>query len=359
MGRAILVSVGLALGVACQIPSTLGLVCKTDAHCDSGQSCIDDVCTVGSPAADTGSDTTGTVPDPTTSSSGDGSSTAAVDPDGTSSGSSTGVLAETGSSSTGLACGVESCRDLDLLVLLDNSDSMFQWIVPLANSLPGIISLVSEEVEKVCTYRLALASGNEMPEDNPKNCQFPGALLHRPKKCGGGDGVRPWWDETDGTPAQVLDQLRCLIIDQGTGGSSMEFMLDSLLGTLDPANNEAGGCNEEFRRPDANLVILYISDEDDPTPLDEIDTYAENFQMFVDPNLVGFVSVVADDAKECPWEPEPDNDDGMGAEVPSRLNGFLALSGIPFDQRSAVDICEDNLYDFDQAFDVFEATCGR
>ena len=45
--------------------------------------------------------------------------------------------------------------------------------------------------------------------------------------------------------------------------------------------------------------------------------------------------------------------------VPPVINGFLALTTIPFEQRSTLDICEMQQYDFDAAFDVLEATCGR
>lgn len=363
MGRPILgvtIAIGVGLTLACQIPSTLGLPCRTHEHCDAGQSCVAEVCQPGAPMMP---GTTGQLPDPTTGAV-DQTTTGAVDStgtpgDSTSSGSTSMPVMDTTSSSTGVACGVDACTDLDILVVLDNSDSMVQWLVPLANSIPSLIGLISEELNKACTFRIGLTTSNELPPDNPKACMFPGALLHRPERCGGGDGVLPWWSQDNGTPGEVLDELRCLIIDQGTGGSPDEHMLDAMLGALDPANNANEACNASFRRPDANLLILYISDENDPTPQDEQDTVAETFQSWVDPNLVAFIAVVADDARECPWEPADTGDDGMGAEVPSALNGFLALSDIPFDQRAIVDICEDGTYAFERAFDVFETTCDR
>ena len=155
----------------------------------------------------------------------------------------------------------------------------------------------------------------------------------------------------------LLDELRCLIIDQGTDGSQDEMMLAALLGALDPVNND-GDCNLGFRRPEATLFVLYITDENDPTPMGEIDDLANDFQQWEDPENVAFVGVVADDALECPWSPDGNESDGEGAEVPTALNGFLALAGIPFDQQAFVDICEDTAYLFERPFGVLATTCG-
>ena len=75
---------------------------------------------------------------------------------------------------------------------------------------------------------------------------------------------------------------------------------------------------------------------------------------------VAFVSVVADDNRECPWDPAGTDSDGAGAMVPTGFNGFLALTGIPFDQLLTVNICErvTGLYDLDGALDLLFAACG-
>ncbi len=254
---------------------------------------------------------------------------------------------------------MESCVDLDVLLLLDTTDSMTQWLGPLAVSLPSLFSLFTEELNKVCSFHVGLATAEASPENNPEECRFPGALAPRPASCGGGDGVLPWLSDADGTPTEVFGDAQCSVLQLGTTGDDDERMLDALMGAIHPDNNAKGGCNEGFRRPGANLVVVYVSDEDDPTPIDKVDNLADDFIEIIDPQLVAFISVVGDPtntAPECQWE--PDGDEGSGSETPIALNGFLGLSQIPNDQQATVDICESEVYDFGTAFEVFRATCG-
>lgn len=302
-----------------------------------------------------------TMPPMPTSGPGDGSSSSSgtaattIEPATTSSSSSSET---TSSESTGAACGVESCTDLDVLLLVDTSDSMQQWLIPLANSLPSLFSLFAAELDKVCSFHVGLANADRMPANNTAECQFAGALIQRPEACG--DPTAPaYYSSDEVTPDQAFAALQCTVLDEGFGGDDDERMLESMLGALSPENSAAGACNDGFRRPDANLVIVYVSDEDDPTPTDEQDTVAETFNSYVDGDLVAFISVVGDPANQepaCQWS--PDGDEGTGAEIPSALSGFLALSGIPLAQQARVDICQTATYEFDDAFEVFTSVCG-
>ena len=368
MVRTFLKLSALTLLVGCPVPSTLGLPCTQNSHCDRGQICVDDICEEGTPE-DTAmtlppmtmpppmtDSMSGTTDDTTTSTT--GSSTSSTTDESTS--STTDDPAESSSTSTGQACGVDSCTDLDILLLVDSSDSMSQWLLPLGNSLPDLFALFEAELENVCSFHVGIANHDEMPEANPAECQIPGALIQRPESCNDRGLTTPYYSDEDGTPAEAFAELQCAFITAGFGGSDDERMLDSMLGALNPDNNAKGGCNEGFRRPDANLVIVYLSDEDDPTPLDEQDTVAELFQSYVDPSLVAFISVVADPTNtdpDCEWDPFA-GDEGEGAEVSSALSGFLALSGIPPNQQARVDICQTVSYEFDDAFNVFSAVCG-
>ena len=229
--------------------------------------------------------------------------------------------------------------------------------MPLGNSLADLFALFEQEFSGVCSYHVGLANAEQMPEGNSADCQFPGALIQRNPACA--DGDLPYYTNEDGTsPEDAFSALQCTLISQGFGGDEDERMLDSMLGALDPENSADGACNAGFRRPEANLAILYISDENDPTPSDEQDTAAERFLSYVDPDLVVFLAVVGDPsnpAPECQWV--PDGNEGTGAETPSALNGFLALSGIPLSQQARVDICESRAYEFDDAFQVFSSIC--
>ena len=351
-----MLAAGFTVGVlvGCKVPSTLGLPCEVDAHCDAPQVCRSGVCAAaeeptgtGLPGTDDDASTTGGASATTGTGGGESSS------DGT-----TVAISGGSSSDSGEECGVGSCTDLDVLVVLDNSPSMQQWLLPLAASLNDLTELIAEEIGPLCSYHVGLTTGDAMSASVPKRCQFPGALLHFPESCGVPPESPPWLGSENATLDDNIEIAKCSLLEVGTGGATDEMMLASLLGAVDPANSEEGGCNAGFRRPDANLLILFITDEDDPTPVDELDTLAEQFGMWVDGSRIAFIAVVADDPKECPWDPEGTDSDGEGAQLPTKLLGFLGLTAIPLAQQSQVDICEMLKYDFTDAFDVVETACG-
>ncbi len=365
MVRSVLSVAALLVLMGCPIPSTLGLPCETNAHCDEGEFCVEDTCMRAPPGDTMGTITGPPLPPPTATSgsTGDDTTSTTTDPSSATSSessSSSSGEAETSSSSTGPSCGVDSCTNLDILLLVDTSDSMSQWLAPLANSLPSLFALFDNELSSVCSFHVGVANADRLPESNTPECQFAGALTQRPSNCSSLEDAPAYYSsEVDGEAATAFDALQCTILSQGFNGSDDEFMLESLLGALNPENNAEGACNDGFRRPGANLVILYVSDENDPTPSDEQDTVAETFQSYLDPDLVAFISVVADptnEAPECVWDPNA-GDEGEGAETPSALNGFLALSGIPLTQQARVDICQMRAYEFADAFDVFTSIC--
>ena len=366
MVRSVLSLGALAALLACPIPNTLGLPCETNVHCDDAQLCVDGTCMRAPPGEATETMTGPPLPPTTTTAPTTGeesTSTSTTDPSATSSvesSSSTGD-AETSSSSTGPSCGVDSCTDLDILLLVDTSDSMTQWLVPLANSLPSLFSLFDDELSSVCSFHVGIANADRVPDSNTPECQYAGALIQRPSNCSAVEDAPAYYStEVDGEASAAFAAIQCTILTEGFSGSDDEYMLESLLGALNPENNAEGACNDGFRRPGANFVILYVGDEDDPTPMDELDTVAETFLEYVDPALVAFISVVADPANtapECVWDPNG-GDEGTGAETPSALNGFLALSNIPLLQQARVDICQMRTYEFARAFDVFTSICA-
>ncbi|MGH1342380.1 MAG: hypothetical protein ACRBN8_12550 [Nannocystales bacterium] len=365
MVRSVLGIATLVALAGCPIPSTLGLPCETNAHCDDGEFCVEETCMRAPPGETMGMMTGPPIPPTTTTSSttGDDSTSSTTDSSATSSvesSSSSTTEPVTSSGSTGPSCGVDSCTDLDILLLIDTSDSMSQWLAPLANSLPSLFALFDEELSSVCSFHVGIANADRVPEANTAECQYAGALIQRPSSCSNVEGAPAYYStEIDGEASTAFAALQCTILSEGFSGSDDEYMLESMLGALDPTNNAEGACNDGFRRPDANLVILYVSDEDDPTPMDEIDTVAETFLEYVDPNLVAFISVVADPtnvADECVWDPDA-GDEGTGAETPTGHNGFLALSEIPLLQQARVDICQMRAYEFSDAFEVFTSIC--
>ena len=351
------VALGIAVGASCKIPDTLGLPCETDAHCDGLQVCRQGICAL--PTDDTGSTTAApTTTDPSTtsgvvvtSSTSDGTETTAAAESSTTS-------AVAGSSSSGGVCGVGECTDVDLLIVLDTSPSMYQWLLPLAGSIDSLVTLVSDQFAPLCTFHVGVTTGELAPDVIDPPCDTVGSLLRVPDTCSAALAGQSWVGSEMADIETAAEIMRCMLLDVGLNGPNDEHMLEAMVASVDPANNAAGACNDGFRRPDANLMVVYLSDEDDPTPQSELDTFADEFNLWVDGTRAAFIGVVADDDVECPWDPNGHDDDGSGTQLPTKLNGFLALTTIPLAQRATIDICEMAVYDFADAFGVLGTTCN-
>ncbi len=349
-------ALGLAGGVACRIPDTLGLPCESDTHCDGLQVCRQGVCAL--PTDDSDATTVSATTSGPGTSSGVVVTSSTGDAASTTTGDSSTTASVVDSSSSGGACGVGDCTDVDLLIVLDTSPSMYQWLLPLAGSIDSLVSLVSAEFAPLCTFHVGVTTGELVPDAIAPPCDSVGSLLRVPDTCSATLAGQPWVGSEMTDIETAAEIMRCMLLDVGLNGPNDEHMLEALRSSVDPANNEAGACNEGFRRPDANLMIVYLSDEDDPTDQSDLDTLADDFNRWVDGSRTAFVGLVADDAFECPWTPNGNDDDGSGAQLPTKLNGFLALTTIPLAQRTTIDICEMGFYRFAEAFVALDATCN-
>jgi len=109
-------------------------------------------------------------------------------------------------------------------------------------------------------------------------CEPAGSTLPVPSEhCGGEDGAlvppsgypNPWIDGPGGEVADAFTQAASL----GTGGCSLEMPLYAVEHALSPSLQSApGGPNEGFLRPDALLMLILITDEDDCSA--EIDEFS-------------------------------------------------------------------------------------
>ncbi|MCA9686697.1 MAG: hypothetical protein KC457_31315 [Myxococcales bacterium] len=64
------------------------------------------------------------------------------------------------------------------------------------------------------------------------------------------------------TPELIIE-LECVLDSIGIGGDANEHPAESLLGALDPFFNQAGAINDGFARPEAELIVVVVADEDD------------------------------------------------------------------------------------------------
>lgn len=181
-----------------------------------------------------------------------------------------GVKLDVGGGDTGEGFGDEGgggagCEKVDFLFVIDSSNSMETNQGALVASFPEFVSGIQSALDGVSSYHVGVVTSDAYAF-NADGCTQIGALV---TQTGGKDSS----DETCGpfaqghrfmTQADDLPEAFACTALVGTGGENDEAMMDAAIAALDPQLNASGACNEGFIRPDALLVMVLITDEDDP-----------------------------------------------------------------------------------------------
>ena len=155
------------------------------------------------------------------------------------------------------------CDAVDLLFVIDNSGSMADEQGNLIASVPGFIDGIAERLGVSTDYHVGVVSTDEA-DFNADGCQEIGALVTRT----GGDlssdaDCGPYIDGTTFmTPRDDLEASFACAARLGIDGNGLERPMDALLSALHPAD-ALMGCNQDFLRDEALLVIVLITDEED------------------------------------------------------------------------------------------------
>ncbi|MCB9754779.1 MAG: hypothetical protein H6713_33000 [Myxococcales bacterium] len=315
-----------------------GRPCLDDADCGPQLSCQSGYCDGRVPAGSTGETETST-----------GGETSA---DAT---TTTGAPATTtGTTGDGLLC-----EKMDVVLVLDNSDSMNQWdgrLFALASQFETYVGALTDDVGSVHFGVLGIDPASEREE----SCQVHGALrvdVSQGPLCAA-HAQRPYL--TDQDTFDVLN-LGCFI--RPPSGSPDEQPMRSLLAATDWAMNAEGGCNEGFIRDDALLVVLLFTDEDDDhgdlqghdgSPGDPQFWY-EKLLYYKRGNADAIVvgALLGEDPLDsgCPWVLPEDKSEvtqstvqSIGAEEGVRIRKFL--DQLPVGHAYVSSVCEDSYVDF-------------
>jgi hypothetical protein len=159
-------------------------------------------------------------------------------------------------------------RLLDLVFVIDNSDSMLQEQENLTRNFPLFIKELEKLPGGLPDIRIAVVSSNFGAGPNvPAGPCTPygdrGRFLMNTSCPGVRTGAAPWleMDINKGTKnfdGDLADVFQC-VARLGNGGCGYEHQLQALRASLYDVNPE----NRGFLRPDASLGIIIMSDEDD------------------------------------------------------------------------------------------------
>ncbi len=253
------------------------------------------------------------------------------------------------------------CEKIDLLFVIDNSGSMDAEQVNLAANFPAFIQVIAESG---LDYRIAVTS---TAVDYEYSLTIPG-IGTLPQSISGGDNgamlqrcgmSRRWIESADADPATTFGCLAAL----GTTGSSDEMPLAAMRRAF--GARMADGTNNGFRRDDALLGIVILTDENDcsyeqPVNLAFTESLCSS-QMEAVSGYVGFLDTYTGDrgrwASAVIAGPGPSSCSSTfgSADYAQRLDEFVTMTG-----ANAVfsSICEGDLtVGLADALEVFSAAC--
>lgn len=158
--------------------------------------------------------------------------------------------------------GDEGCAKIDILFVVDNSGSMSQEQANLATNFPQFISVIEASG---LDYRVAITTTGMNYTYNQST--FPGGPTLPSSQTGGDNGAllqpsgcnmsRRWIQLGDPDPAGTF----ACAANVGTSGPSDEMPLAAMRAAFD--DRIADGTNAGFRRPDALLAVVVLTDEND------------------------------------------------------------------------------------------------
>jgi len=156
------------------------------------------------------------------------------------------------------AAGVDECRKMDVVFVVDDSGSMSGAQAKLRANFPRMVNTLNAFKTKGGTdldYRLAVTSTDTVRTDATTGGR--GGFVTRPStSCTPGANGRPWLERSDGDVPTFFGCRATL----GTGGSATERPIDGLVMSV---TDRTADQNKNFLRDDALLAFFILTDEED------------------------------------------------------------------------------------------------
>ena len=279
------------------------------------------------------------------------------------SGTDTGTPEESGETSGGPVLDVDDgapdsagCTKVDLLFVLDNSHSMATKQGAMIESFPVFMDDLYATLDSADSYHVGVVT-TDAYAFNSAECQELGALV---SSTGGNYSSMsvcgPYSGGTYMTEDEDLTASFACAAQVGIEGALDERPMEAMLEAIGPTH--VGGCNAGFRRDDALLVLVIITDEEDDhtelfdepqgSPGDPEDWFAAVEDIVGAEENVVVLTI-------CGGHP----DDACGfvdgaAEDSPRLRGFTQM----FTHAYLGDICVANFGPFfEEAVAVVDVAC--
>ena len=173
------------------------------------------------------------------------------------------VGADTGNADDGGA--PDECEAVDVLFVIDNSASMADQQASLIASFDGFVAGMQDKLEGADSYHIGVVTSDAYSFNSP-NCRDVGDLVTQTGGLESSSGICHPYNSggryLDESEPDLAGRFACAA-QVGINGADDERPMRAMLNALEPGANAPGACNEGFSRPEALLVIVVISDEDD------------------------------------------------------------------------------------------------
>ena len=283
---------------------------------------------------------------------------------------------------------VEGCRKVDFLFVIDNSGSMSDEQQNLINSFPGFIDTIQAELKDAQDYHIMVIDTDAYVFAGCEAiCPLffntcPMALadyqcgVTKPEMCEdviGAGVIHPKGQDASGKACNFSSGARYMDIAEpdltasfacaaqvGTGSTDdPEKPMQAMVAAVAPAGKSAD-CNLGFLRPDAILVVTFITDEDDNVGDGSLGT-PEGWKASLvaakkgDSSALAVLGLFGDGDQPNSICAPFNEDQASGAEPSPRLREFVTSFG---DRGVAGSVCAPN-YDefFKQAVAIIDTTC--
>ena len=179
------------------------------------------------------------------------------------------------------------CQAVDFLFVVDNSVSMENNQAALVGAFPGFMAAIEAALDADSDYHIMSVDTDEWGRCNTANpwngmdassdtCNnyIKNTAFQECDRTRGAGVVHPAGQHASNAVCAFQGGNRYIIAGEpdlagafscaatvGVAGHPSERPMDSMVAALDPAINGAGGCNDGFLRPDALLVITFVSDD--------------------------------------------------------------------------------------------------
>ena len=238
----------------------------------------------------------------------------------------------------------QGCRKVDYLFVIDNSASMADNQLKLVESFGVFIEGVQRSQATLESVHVGVVTTDAYVA-SPPECHALGGLVSRTEghnssdaECGPYAEGHNYMTERD----DLATTFPCAA-QVGTSGNNQEYPLEALTSAVTKFQGE-GECNEGFIRDDALLVVVVVTDEDDPGLLDH------RYDKLVDAkggrsDNVVVVSLVNEPGTDCSLQGH--------AKVATNLVEFAGY----FEHSFVHPVCGDYAEAFERAIGVVEAAC--